>query len=299
MTKEDQIVALFASANPVPSLDVFDAVEPLDIDRLEKRSERSSAMTDTKTDRLRVEGPDRWRRLVPVLAIPVIVLVALLIFVNGDRQEVAAVPLPSTGSLDPGTYYIPEGPLSPGRFTFTVPAGWATDGGWVTKNLDGEPLLPNSVTNNVLLVTYFVTHVYMDICNWEGTMVDVGTTVVELARALLAQEGRISSGATVVALGGFPAQRVELTVPADLDAASCDSGIIRFWPDPGPNESGGVCCAPAGTTDVVYVVDVDGNTFVVVARHTAISSAQDRAELDAIVDSIRIEHPETSSSPAP
>jgi len=28
----------------------------------------------------------------------------------------------------------------------------------------------------------------------------------------------------------------ELTIPADLDSVSCDSGIIRFWPDPGPNE---------------------------------------------------------------
>lgn len=298
MTIEDQIVALFARANPVPSLDVFDAVEPLDIDRLEMRPERSSEVTATKTDRVMVEGPGRWRRLAPVLAIPVIVVVALALVVNRDSM-VAAMPLPSTGSLDPGTYFIPEGPLTPGRFTFTVPEGWATDGGWVTKNLDGEPLLPNSVTNNVLLVTYFVTHVYTDICNWEGTMVDVGTTVVELARALLAQEGRISSGATVVALGGFPAQRVELTVPADLDSASCDSGIIRFWPDPGPNESGGVCCAPAGTTDVVYVVDVDGNTFVVVARHTAISSAQDRAELDEIVASIKIDHPASTSSTAP
>ena len=42
MTIEDQIAALFANANPVPSLDVFDPVEPLDIDRLERRPERSS-----------------------------------------------------------------------------------------------------------------------------------------------------------------------------------------------------------------------------------------------------------------
>lgn len=73
MTIEDQIVALFARANPVPSLDVFDAVEPLDIDRLEMRPERSSEVTATKTDKVMVEGPGRWRRLAPVLAIPVIV----------------------------------------------------------------------------------------------------------------------------------------------------------------------------------------------------------------------------------
>ena len=121
------------------------------------------------------------------------------------------MPLPSVGALDPGTYYIPEGGATPGRFTFTVPAGWATDEGWVTKNLDGEPILPYGVTNNVLIATYVVTHVYTDICNWRGTLVAVGTTVDELASALHVQEGRIASAATDVTMGGFLAKRIELT----------------------------------------------------------------------------------------
>ena len=295
MTIEDQIVALFASANPVPSLDVFDAVEPLDIDRLEGRPERSSAVTDTKTDKVMVEEPARWRRLAPVLAIPLVVVVALALLANRE-STVAALPLPSTGPLDPGTYFIPEGPFTPGRFTFTVPEGWETEEGFVTKDLD--PSTPFD-SRDTMLVTWIVTHVYMDICNWEGTMVNVGTTVVELARALLAQEGRISSGATVVALGGFPAQRVELTVPADADEAACDGGIFRFGPEAGGDESGGLCCASPGSTDVVYVVDVDGSTVAVVARYAADSSAQDRAELDEIVASIRIDHPASTSSTTP
>lgn len=299
MTNEDQIAALFANANPVPSLDVFDPVEPLDMDRLEKRPERSSAMTDTKTDRLRVEGPDRWRRLVPVLAIPVIVLVALLIFVNRNSEVATTVPavrLPSFDSLDPGTYYIPEGGATPGRFTFTVPAGWATEEAFVAKDLDPSTSVD---ARDVVLVTWIVSHVYTDICNWEGTLVDVGTTVDGLASALLAQEGRVASAPTDVMLGGFPATRIELTVPADLDSGTCDGGIIRFWPNAGPDESGGLCCSAAGSTDVVYVVDLDGNTFAVVARYTATSSAQDRAELDAIVESIRIDPPASSSSTSP
>lgn len=216
------------------------------------------------------------------------------------------MPIPSTGSLDPGTYYIPEGPATPGRFTFTVPAGWATEEAFVTKNLEGEPFARNSMSNNVVLVTWLVSHVYADICDWEETMVDVGgtvgfslPTVDQLTNALVAQKGRVASAPTDVMLGGFPAKRIELTVPADLDMATCDGGIIRFWPDTGGNESGGLCCAPAGSTDVVYVVDVDGNTFAVVAQHTATSSAQDRAELDAIVASIRIDHPADSSSTSP
>ena len=261
-------------------------------------------MTDTKTDRVKVEGPGRWRRLAPILIIPVIAVIAVLTLVNRNSEvatTVPAVPIPSTGSLDPGTYYFPEGPVTPGRFTFTVPAGWATqESSFVTKNLDGEPIIPFGVGNNVLLVTWIVSHVYSDICNWSGTLIDVGTTVDELANALLAQEGRVASAATDLMVGGFPAKRIELTVPADLDiAATCDRGFIRFWPNEGPDETGGVCCAPAGSTDVVYVVDVDGERLVVVARHTAISSAADRAELDAIVDSIRIDSPETSSTTSP
>ncbi len=306
MTNEDQIAALFADANPVPSLDVFDPVEPLDMDRLEKRAERSRGMTDTKTHKVKVDRPGRWRRIAPVLAIPVIVLVALLILVNRNSEvgtPVPAVPLPSTGSLDPGSYYISDGRVTPGRFTFTVPAGWETEEAFVTKDLDPSTSVS---ARDVMLVTWIVSHVYADICDWEGTMVDVGgtvgfslPTVVQLADALVAQKGRVASAPADVMLGGFPAKRIELTVPADLDITACDGGIIRFWPDTGGSESGGLCCAPAGSTDVVYVVDVDGNTFVVVARHTAASSAEDRAELDAIVASIQIDHPATSSSAAP
>ena len=91
MTNEDQIAALFANANPVPSLDVFDPVEPLDMDRLETRPERSRGMTVTNTNNLKVEGPGRWRRLAPVLAIPVIVLVAILMLANRENEVASPV----------------------------------------------------------------------------------------------------------------------------------------------------------------------------------------------------------------
>ncbi len=80
-----------------------------------------------------------------------------------------------------------------------------------------------------------------------------------------------------------------MTVPADLDVTKCDGGFIRFWPVAGPDESGGLCCTAGGSTDVVYVVDVAGNRFAVVARHQARSSAEELAELQTIVDSIKIE----------
>ena len=207
--------------------------------------------------------------------------------------------LPATGALEPGTYYREAG-FYPGgvAFTFTVPEGWATDGGsFVYRESSPRPRDPYAGPGEVLLAFWTVSHVYTDACHHQSTLVDAGTTTDELASLLVAQKGRVASAATDVTLGGFPAKRIELTVPADLDVTKCDGGFIRFWPDPGPDESGGLCCTDVGSTDVVHIVDVAGNRFVVVARHEVSSSAEELAELEAIVASIMIEPPASSPSP--
>jgi hypothetical protein len=209
--------------------------------------------------------------------------------------------LPATGALEPGTYYRGAG-FYPGgvAFTFTVPEGWATTegGSFVYRESSPRPRDPYAGPGEVLLASWTVSHVYTDACHHQSTLVDAGTTTDELASLLVAQKGRVASAATDVTLGGFPAKRIELTVPADLDVTKCDGGFIRFWPNPGPDESGGLCCTDVGSTDVVYVVDVVGNRLAVVARHQASSSAEELAELEAIVASIMIEPPATSPSPS-
>lgn len=90
MTNEDQIAALFAEANPVPSLDMLDPLEALDIDPLESRSQRSSVMTDLKTNRPKVQPPARWSRLALLAAMPVIAVAGL--FLLGDRTSNVAAP---------------------------------------------------------------------------------------------------------------------------------------------------------------------------------------------------------------
>ncbi len=199
----------------------------------------------------------------------------------------AARKIPFSGDLGSagGTFYIEDRSITNAeRFTFTVPDGWKTDSDtFITKNGE-EP-------GEVMLFSWVVSHIFSDACQWEGdrNLVDVGTTVDELVSALEDQEGRQASSPTDVTLGGFPAKRIELTVPADLDTATCTNGNLRYWPDPGPDMSGGLCCNPPGNTDVVYVVDIDGRRTVVVARHYPDSSMEDRAELQAVVDSIEID----------
>jgi hypothetical protein len=202
----------------------------------------------------------------------------------------SAVPLPATGALVAGTYYIPTGPVTPARITFTVPAGWSTSEQFVYKNRGGPvaSIPPDGLPGYRLFTPWIVSHVYADVCHWQGTLVAAGTTVDQLVSVLKAQKGRVVTDPTDVTLGGFPAKRIQLTVAADLEIATCDDGIVRFWPDPGPDESGGMCCSPAGSIDVVYVVDVPGQPFTVTARHQQDTTATELAELDAIVASIKI-----------
>jgi hypothetical protein len=194
----------------------------------------------------------------------------------------AAVRLSGNGSLAAGRYYLDNRHFTnASRLTFTLPAGWTTEEyGELYKDRD-EP-------GEVKFITWVLTHVFSDVCQW-GTLVDVGTTVDELVTALTEQEGREASAPTSVTVGGFPAKRLELTVPADLDTATCTNGVLRYWPAPGPDLSDGDCCAPPGSTDWVYVVDVAGNRLVVVARQHPGTSAENRAELQGVVDSIEIE----------
>ena len=197
-----------------------------------------------------------------------------------------ALRLPFSGDLGAGTYYIEDRSITNAeRFTFTVPDGWTTDSDTQIRKHAEEP-------GEVWLTPWVLTHIFSDACQWEDTrqsLLDAGETVDELVSLLVDQEGRQASAPTEVMLGGFPATRIELTVPADLDTATCTNGNLRYWPGAGPDMSSGLCCNPPGNTDVLYVVDVDGNRLVVVARHYPDSSMEDRAELQAIVDSIEID----------
>lgn len=209
--------------------------------------------------------------------------------------------LPSSGSLDAGTYHVNEGSTPSVRYSITVPAGWSsTESSFVYKDRGSvaPAYAPGSGPGDVMFVTWSVSHVYADACKWQGSLADAGTTVDQLANLLVAQKGRVASAATDVTLGGLPAKRIELTNPAPLHLETCDNSVLRFWPDPGPNEAGGLCCTIAGSTDVVYVVNVAGHRLAVVARHQPDSLAADLAELDAVVASLRFDVPAASPSPA-
>lgn len=193
-----------------------------------------------------------------------------------------AIKLPASGALAAGTYYMENRAFTNvKRLTFTLPAGW-TVADFVAKEA-GAP-------GEVMFGTWVVSHVFTDACKWDkASVVDVGTTVDQLVSALADQKSRTASAATDTTVGGFPAKRIELTVAATLATPTCTLGNLRYWPDPGPDFSGGLCCNPTGNIDVIYAVDVAGQRMVIIARHYPGSSSQNLAELQGIVDSIQIE----------
>jgi hypothetical protein len=81
VTSEDQVVALFAKANPVPSLDLLDPIEPMDIDLLMDEFERKSGMTAVHDSATRRSGAGS--RLTLILAALGAIVVAVPLLIGG------------------------------------------------------------------------------------------------------------------------------------------------------------------------------------------------------------------------
>jgi hypothetical protein len=167
--------------------------------------------------------------------------------------------------------------------TVTLPAGWghlASDGNFISK---GDVFEANGVT----LATWQVSHVYRDACQHEGNLRET-TTPEAIVTALTEQAGHQTSAATEVIFGGQPATRIEFSVDAAFDAATCDGALIRLWPDAGPNENYGLPIYP-GQTTTIYVVDHGDTATLVVGIRNDDSVGGDVAELDAVLASIQFQ----------
>jgi len=202
--------------------------------------------------------------------------------------------LSMTGQLEPGTYSVSNAAWTQVPYTVDVPAGWTL--------VDGCGFLRSAGTNSeVLVMTWNVSHVYPDACQWDDNdVVAAGTTAAQLTDLLRSQTGRIPSATTDVQVDGFAAKRTEFTVAPEMDTASCNGGppgFLRFWPNAGPDFNSGFCCSPAGSTDDIRIADVNGQRVVVIIERLSAARPEDVAAAEAIVDSITFDT--TAASPAP
>ena len=182
-------------------------------------------------------------------------------------------PLPRADSIDPGTYALAGDGLSA---TITVPAGWG--------NL-GQRGVGKGADDFAVVVTFWpyptdFTKVYSDPCDWATSTIQpqVGPTVDDLAEALAAQAMRGDAVPTAVTIDGYEGKYLDMSVPLDVDFASCDGGEFRSW--------WGRWHQGPGQIDRVYILDVDGERQVLIAHHMPGVSAADLTEQQAIVESI-------------
>jgi hypothetical protein len=184
--------------------------------------------------------------------------------------------------IEPGTYRVRSSPWSAVDFTIAFPAGWTVQYGNIYhREPDGDLTLEAAV----------VDELFTDACRGEGVPEPVGRRVQDLVRALRTQPGPVTGRPVHTRLGGYPATRVDLRVPKGLDLESCrladDGGLgLQIWySEPADN----YFVLFPGAVASVYILDVGGQRQVFVAQNRSPDSPDARAELQSVLDSIRIE----------
>ncbi len=207
-----------------------------------------------------------------------------------DEEPTASTPVASsptpgaipagTAAIEPGTYRIPKSAWSVTDFTVAMPEGWTAQYGQPIKHADGD--------DEIGFYAVLVDSIFTDACVGGDDFAKVGPSVDDLAAALLKQPGPQASGPVETTLGGYPATRIDLSVPDGFDLKPCnlEGAGLQIWYSP-PADKYFVLLADG--TASVYIVDVDGQRQVFVTQYRAGTSAEDVRELQSVLDSIHIE----------
>jgi hypothetical protein len=204
----------------------------------------------------------------------------------GPTQALEDLPY-DANSVPPGRYIVRSAALP---ISFEVPAGWWTEDGVTVKG--GVP--GDLTTPDILFWTQQITVVNPDACHrmtGDWLHVDGADEIVE---ALMAQAGIFhTSGPDALDfdIGEFQGAKIVFGGRENTglpNASECTDGVLRSWAEGFDLGDGG---HPIFEGQVVslYVVDVDGVPLVLVAIRQADSSPSDVAELESIVESVRVE----------
>jgi hypothetical protein len=150
---------------------------------------------------------------------------------------------------------------------------------------------------------YSIQHVNTFPCRWASrayTDTAYPHTAAGLASALSAFWGQdpnqapffsnstiapISTRPRVVAISGRSALYVEVLIPSVLDFSQCDADQLVLWESADGSVRYGL---GPGEIDRLWVVDMHGAPVVVDAALPVLASPSDTAELQAVIDSVRI-----------
>jgi hypothetical protein len=202
--------------------------------------------------------------------------------------EPSATPEPTPISLVPS---VGEVPLEPATYvthplasdpslavTITVPEGWQafSDAGLLPLG-DSTSQGPDGMA----LGFFEVAGLYSDPCNSLGQPdVDTGTTADDLAAAFIAQSAyqvRVSDAT----FAGYSGKQVELQLPSDFDDLCPRQTYFVF--DGSPYAQG------VDNRWHLTILDVEGSRLVIFTQDFAGTPAEDRAELESMVETIQID----------
>lgn len=192
--------------------------------------------------------------------------------------------LPNSGVIEPGRYRIPETQHQAASLTIEVPAGWTSLGNdLLTKDYDQGTVF------GPLFAFWPITGTFVDPCTDHALVQPTpGPGIDALADALANQPGTEAGPPTAVLVDGYRAKVVDSTVTVDIAPCGSGNGIDGFWLWAAPD---GDRRYVQGTDELnrMFIVDVDGERLTFNGRYPAVTTAADRAELDAIIASIDIE----------
>ena len=171
-------------------------------------------------------------------------------------------------------------------FNFTVPSG-----SW--EGLAGPGRMFGIINDSAAMGFLRVSSLNGDPCKGSGTADDVaiGATVDDLVSALTSSTEYETSVPTDVSLGGYAGKQVIVTMPTlggdENYAIDCDDQQFMIW------NAEGFAIHSQGPGDRwhLYVLDVEGDRVVILARDFEFTGSRLREELQSIVESIEITAP--------
>lgn len=179
--------------------------------------------------------------------------------------------------IDAGIYDL--GPDFPVSISFVVPAGWLS-----CANNAGL-LCPADGVGGVNI--FIITNVVADPCD-ETTLRDpsVGPTVDDLVTAISSLPWSAVTPPTDVTVDGFRGKEFEVTAPTRSPCVGTND--FATWAT--TLHFGGAAGVSPGERNRLRILDVQGTRVVIAGSYLpGTTSLQDLAEINAIIDSVRIE----------
>ena len=195
-----------------------------------------------------------------------------------------ATPFPDSTepvAVEPGTYQIPRSAWSVADFTVTFPGAGRFSTATSTSSTRTRRM------SSVSMPSWSTRSMPMRVRAATASPRRSAPTSMTSRRAAQAVRPE-ASGPVDTTLGGYPATRIDLTVPKGFDLKVCNAaGIgLQIWYSP-PADKNFVLLSDGIAS--VYIVDVDGQRQVFLTQYRSAASDKDIRELQAVLDSIQIE----------